>query len=71
MATHSTIPAWKIYGQRGLVDYSPWSHKDSDTTEWLSMHAQIKLFSEVLMYNNSITVTCVSTSSKRQVGKEV
>ena len=57
MATHSSIPAWKIYGQRGLVGLSPWSHKDSDATEWLSMHAQIKLLNEVLMYINSITVT--------------
>ena len=23
------------YGQRSLVGYSPWGHKDSDTTEWL------------------------------------
>ena len=26
----------KPYGQRGLVGYSPWGHKESDTTEWLS-----------------------------------
>ena len=24
------------YGQRSLVGYSPWGHKESDTTEWLS-----------------------------------
>ena len=24
------------YGQRSLVDYSPWSRKESGTTEWLS-----------------------------------
>ena len=23
----------KSYGQRTLVDYSPWDHKESDTTE--------------------------------------
>ena len=28
------IPA-KSHGQRSLVGYSPWSHKKSDTTEWL------------------------------------
>ena len=28
----------KSYGQRSLVGYSPWSHKESDTTEQLSMH---------------------------------
>ena len=26
----------EYYGQRSLVDYSPWDHKESDTTEWLS-----------------------------------
>ena len=25
-------------GQRSLVDYSPWGHKDSEATEQLSMH---------------------------------
>ena len=25
----------KFHGQRSLVGYSPWSHKESDTTEWL------------------------------------
>ena len=27
MATHSSILAWKIHGQRSLVGYSPWGHK--------------------------------------------
>ena len=27
-------------GQRNLVDYSPWGHKESDMTERLSTHAQ-------------------------------
>ena len=27
MATHSSILAWKIYGQRSLVGCSPWAHK--------------------------------------------
>ena len=26
------------HGQRSLVGYSPWGHKESDTTEWLSIH---------------------------------
>ena len=25
----------KFHGQRSLVGYSPWGHKESDTTEWL------------------------------------
>ena len=38
MATHSSILAWKILWTEGLVGYSPWSHKESDTTERLSTH---------------------------------
>ena len=34
MATHSG----KSHGQRSLVGYSPWGHKESDTTERLSPH---------------------------------
>ena len=33
MATHSSIPAWKFHGQRSLVSYSPWGHKELNTTE--------------------------------------
>ena len=29
----------KSHGQRSLVDYSPWSCKQSDTTKWLSTHS--------------------------------
>ena len=32
-ATHSSILAWKIHGERSLVGYSPWVCKESDTTE--------------------------------------
>ena len=28
----------KSHGQRSLVGYSPWGHKESDTTEWLHFH---------------------------------
>ena len=30
-----------LQGQRSLVDYSPWSHKESDTTERLNTHSVI------------------------------
>ena len=33
MATHSNILAWRIHGQWSLAGYSPWGHKESDTTE--------------------------------------
>ena len=37
IATHSSILAWRIRGQRSLVGYSPWAHKESDRTERLSL----------------------------------
>ena len=30
----------KFHGQRSLSDYSPWGHKESDTTERLSTHTK-------------------------------
>ena len=33
MATHSSIVAWKIHGQRSLAGYNPWGHKESGVTE--------------------------------------
>ena len=35
MATYSDILAWKSLGRRSLVGYSPWGHKEWDTTEKL------------------------------------
>ena len=33
MTTHSSILAWRIPWTENLVGYSPWGHKESDTTE--------------------------------------
>ena len=38
LATHSSIPALKSHGQRSLVDYSSWGHKELDMTEQLHFH---------------------------------
>ena len=35
MATHSTSTE-KCHGQRSLVGYSPWGHKESDMTECMN-----------------------------------
>ena len=38
MATHSSILAWRIpWTEESLVGYTPWGHKESDTTEQLSL----------------------------------
>ena len=33
MATHSSIFAWRSQWTKSLVGYSPWGHKESETTE--------------------------------------
>ena len=35
VATLSSSLAWKIPWRRNLVGYSPWGHKESDSTGWL------------------------------------
>ena len=37
MATHSSIPAWKIPWTEEPGSYSPWGGKESDTTERLTL----------------------------------
>ena len=36
MATHTVLLPEESHGQRSLVGYSPWDHKELDTTEWLT-----------------------------------
>ena len=31
----------KLNGQRSLVGYSPWGHRELDVTEQLSMHSEV------------------------------
>ena len=40
MVTHPVFLPKELHQQRSLVGYSPWDHKESDTTEWLSVHTQ-------------------------------
>ena len=40
MATHRTVLARITHGQRSLAGYSPWGHKESDTTEQPSVHTR-------------------------------
>ena len=37
MAAYSSILPGKSHGRGSLVDYSPWGHKESDMTEWLTL----------------------------------
>ena len=44
MAIHFSILAWRILGQRSLVGYSPWDHKEPDTPEQLTLSLLLPLY---------------------------
>ena len=43
LATHSSSLAWRIPQTRSLTGYSPWGHKESDTTKQLTLSLFTKL----------------------------
>ena len=45
----------KSHGQRSLIGYSPWGHKESDTTEQLHFHFSLVLF---LIYLAVLDLSC-------------
>ena len=59
MATHSSTLAWKI-PWRSLVGYSPWGHKELDTTERLyTCHLKINI--EIMHFFILICSICLHT----------
>ena len=48
----------KFHGWKSLVGYSPWHHKESDTTEWLHFHFQNKLF-EIKFLDDNWLLVCI------------
>ena len=49
------VPAFlsgKCPGQRSLVGYNPWGHKESDMTEQLSVHTHTHTYTHTLPYPN-------------------
>ena len=55
MATHSSIFAWRLQGQRSLAGYSPLNCKESDTTE-VTRHACMHCFiGFLIIFKNLIT----------------
>ena len=61
MATHSSILAWRMPmdRQRSLGGYRPWGHKESDTTEQLSLSPYLlsKTFFSSVQFS-SVTQSC-------------
>ena len=46
MATHSSILAWRIPWMRSLAGYSPWGHKELDTTT-AAWHARNGMYYQI------------------------
>ena len=52
MATHSSILARKSHGQRSLTGCSPYSGKESDTTECACVHSSyLNITKGVIVYS--------------------
>ena len=57
IATHSSVLAWKLHGQRSLVQgYSPWGCQESDTTERLHFHFAGVVFALIICSRNHVIV---------------
>ena len=57
----------KSHGQRSLVGYSPWGHKESDTTEGLYFH-WVRFYTKILsnLLNNLIVLIMNRSWSLRE-----
>ena len=62
MATHSSILAWEIPGQRSLVGYSPRGSKESDTTKQLHFTIEFKGGLDFAVVVQSLSHVCLEVS---------
>ena len=51
------------HGQRSLAGYSPWGHKESDLTKWLS-HMQAIIYQKITQFLYTKTWKSVSKNLK-------
>ena len=56
MASHSSILAWEMHGQRSLAGYSPWSHEKVRHTLTTKQQQYISLVKEFLKIPTYIEV---------------
>ena len=54
MATHSSILAWRICGQRSPASYSPRGHKESDTPERLTLSLSLSSWITALSWQTGV-----------------
>ena len=59
MATHSSILAWEIPWTEEAGRYSPWGHKDSDTTESLNTHTHTHTHTRLTYVSSSCRIVCL------------
>ena len=80
-STPALLPG-KSHGWRSLLGYSPWGHKESDTTERLSWHAQVVVDFRIiqcmvvprvnaLTYLASLSFYCSSVLEERETRPNV
>ena len=60
MVTHSSILACRILWTENPAGYSPWGHKESDTTEWLTFTWVTSAFTNLKMQypQNCLELAC-------------
>ena len=59
MATYSSLLAGKSHGKGCLAGYSPWGHKELNTTEWMSMHiCRIDKQQGLLYSTGNFSISC-------------
>ena len=54
MATYSSILAWRFHGQRSLVGYDSWDHKESDTTDVTEQSTAAVYLHSISLYDKYI-----------------
>ena len=57
----------EFHGQRSLVGYSPWGHKESDTAERLTLSLTIPLLRVVFMSSSIVCMIFLETGSLCQL----
>ena len=61
MVNRSSIVAWKFHGQRSLLGYSSWGHKELDTS------GQLYILFMYILFILFITYSCIKYISHQNV----
>ena len=61
----------KSHGQKSLVGYSPWGHKESDMTEWLHFHFPLELTGLISMLSRGLSRVFSSTPQFKSINSSL